>query len=105
VLLAQPLHGLRRVRQGRPAGAERAGDILRRLRAQLHRGPVEQRALLVGLGRVELEGNGNAGRRETGDGRRHQAVTPGLANRLISALSLANTLSTCSFNSLDSVAR
>src|SRR5690606_13737010 len=67
VFLAQPLHGLRRVRQGRPAGAERAGDILRRLRAQLRRGPVEERALLVGLGRVELEGNGN---RESGAGSR-----------------------------------
>ena len=60
VVGVQALHGFRRVGKGGSAGAERAGDVLGRLRAQLRRGPVEQRALLVGLGRVELERNRDA---------------------------------------------
>src|SRR3546814_4079374 len=44
-----------RVVQGRAAGTKRARDVFRRQRLQPGRGTVELRALLVGLGRVELD--------------------------------------------------
>ena len=59
VLAAQALHGLGGVAQGRTAGAEGHRHELRRVCFQLFDGAVELFALLVGLGRVELEGNRN----------------------------------------------
>src|SRR3546814_14339778 len=58
---AQALHGLGRVVQGRAAGTERARDVFRRQRLQPSRGTVQLRALLVGLGRVELEADRDHG--------------------------------------------
>src|SRR5690606_19848513 len=61
----QPLDRLRCVAQGRAASAEGARHVLRRVHLELGRRAVELCALLVGLGRVELEADrGHGARRQ-----------------------------------------
>src|SRR5690606_7183684 len=50
--------GLRRVAQGRAAGAEGHGDVFGLVARQLRGGTVQLGALLFGLGGVELEADG-----------------------------------------------
>src|SRR5690606_785705 len=57
----QRAHRLAGVAQRRPAGAEGAGHVLRRPGLQAGRGAVQLRALVVVLGRVELEADGDHG--------------------------------------------
>src|SRR5690606_26445266 len=57
----QRAHRLAGVAQRRPAGAEGAGHVLRRPGLQAGRGAVQLRALVVVLGRVEREADGDHG--------------------------------------------
>src|SRR5690606_30766510 len=65
VLATQALDRLGRVAEGGAAGAEGHADVVGRVVAQPRRGAVQLRTLLLGLGRIELEADGDHGRAPT----------------------------------------
>ncbi len=68
MVLVEVAHRFGGVAEGGATSAERARHIFGRVRLQLVRGAVQLRALLIGLGRIELEADGWHGGRPSDRG-------------------------------------